>query len=396
MILAKLRGAPLRALKRMNSQVRLLFLAYSECRAMKSDLSNKSRFLREGRWRVGTRYAYHSSSGTDKLVVLFESISPPGKMKGSGLLRTLNRISGNSLLVVRDPSEGTDASVVYRSRTGTLKFFNPETGYVHSAASREDWVKKTSVLECRIFRHFHHPEARWENLSGQDFIVEKLIAAKDLTVRNPVEKHDVFEQLIASYSDYVIQDSLDRSRLPDPLPVFDEISLRLPETERKRFKPRRSEFSDLISRSRFVESHLDFNVANILYDGSFFLLDNDDAGMPLPAFYDVVNVAFNQINYWGDFEWFEILMSPEIQPGFLRFLNVCVDDFKSSDLPLVFLAYFVFLNSSATAERLQLGIKDTKQLGEAFSSFEQLMTGYGLAPDEAARGIRTGAVKQTS
>ena len=305
---------------------------------------------------------------------LFYDIVTPGCYKDSTVFRFRSHLNSDSRARIPNGEKEISATILYQSRAGKLKFFDLEKSLVFSEASQEEWVTRSGILQLPLFDYFEPPQSRFLRLGGQEFIAEGLLSASDLKSLPSEERGRVLEKLNEQYERYVLNEAARPKSHEFLLEAFDEVFAKLPPAGQLELESYRDSYFSLIQRTKCVETHLDFNIANLLFDGSFFILDNDDAGFVLPAFYDVVNIACNQIWYWKDTDWFELLLSNEVSPSFISLCESCVDGFHKREVALVFLVHFCLLNSGPVRKKLGLPSRTSQQVSADFQQLRQLVS----------------------
>ena len=367
----------IRSMQKLKSYLKRELDLGALCRSLKAVMEVESRLLKAGHWKINPRFAYHVEAGAHELTSLFRVIAAPDVRKKPAMNPVHELLSPHCRGRVLGGIKDAQVTLLYRSRNGDLKFFELETGRVLTPATRDAWEEEQRLREKPLFRFFMPPAVEFATLDGRGFLAEELLQAKSLQGVDPEQRSGLLVELINRYGEYVEVAGIDaeQARAGDMAVTDLPAGIGLDEATE-------SSLREFLARVCWVVAHLDFNIANILHDGTFRILDNGDTGLLLPAFYDVVNVAFNQVNYWDDTEWLDLLLGEDVRPAFLRFCGAYVRNFHEEELVMVFLACFAMLHSERVRDRLHLPRESPPLVAEAFRQFVTLLDRRGIRPGD--------------
>jgi thiamine kinase-like enzyme len=180
---------------------------------------------------------------------------------------------------------------------------------------------------------------------------ENLLSAPPVGSLSHDDQIVAFKAIWTTYSTYVTN----HKKPPRPnviMSSYQEILNLLPEKSRKVLGSHHDQISDLAQRYCLVEAHLDFNIANVLVDDDLWLIDLEDAGLQLPALYDVINFAFNEVYELRDAWMINLMLSPDFQAQRHDMMSVAVIDGRVSDFETALLINFVLRESSLVSSLL--------------------------------------------
>ena len=326
-----------------------------------------SQFLSSGRWIMESRFAYNENAKKNFFVKLFYHIV---YKKPSYLSKLIFLFTGYKTLKIKNYNH-INASIFYLTREGGFKLFDFEKNKIYTEI---DIQKSKLVLNSQISpisSYFEIPKQKIDYINNEQFLIEELIYADNLFKIDDDKKPFVYSELINLYSKYIVECG-EYGDLEIATSVFNEVSNKMLSLGNYDVEKKRNDYINFIKKVKFVEAHLDFNIANVLYDGGFYILDNNALGVKMPGFYDVINIAFNEINYRNEYEWLSILTSRAVMPIFVKMMKKCNKDFQNEDFEMVLFTYSVFQNSTLVTNALGQEEKKPKQLVNVFKKLGKL------------------------
>lgn len=340
-------------LRRVRSAIKSKRTLRCNIALLREDIS----LLQDGIWYCHARYCFHESDLRCALIETFKRIVP-GKCLGRILLR---KSGGDSnILSAGVRSQCFCASTVYIARDQRIKYFDRRGSVVWTRISEAEWERKKQMLSVPLFRYFSPPASRFIDNESGSFEEQELILSPHLAIRSFEEKKNDYVRILETYREYVVDQDDILGDTQIAVLEFDRFFEGSAMRDLIDINTLRKYYLDLIARTKVVPAHGDFNIANVLISNGIYLIDNDDAGMKLPAFYDVVNLAYNEVNYWKDTSWVDVLFSKSVFKKFNLFLSSCITNFSPKDIAIVFVCYLVSLHSLAVRKNLKLRIIQDK------------------------------------
>ncbi|RKF12372.1 hypothetical protein D6850_18025 [Roseovarius spongiae] len=275
------------------------------------------RFLmKNGIWKVNERFVVLVNSKNDHVDSFAEVYLQKSASISKGIKRIvksiIKNVSGAQYMYVSGGKKMSQASALYISRTGHIKFFDIENSKVLTTTTRKEWDSHNSQMNIALYRYFEKPEARLIETPAGLFRQESFVTAPPLGLLPKDRKMQALHKICRAYTRYIKE----HKEPPQPeliMRCYDEVKNHLTPDIQKKYASYHDCVRDVSERYHFIKSHMDFNVANLLFDEKVWLVDLDDAGLSLPCLYDLNNLALNEI-----FERRDLLILDEFYSGDLR------------------------------------------------------------------------------
>lgn len=262
----------------------------------------------KGLWRGDGRLHGRSASDMKRARQLFYAIYTAPAAEGAERSWWRRRLAGANDLVLDMSSRrwlgcsDQGPTAVFVSRDGALKYFDFDARAVLTLMSADALERMTCARACPIFGHFDTPSHEIHETSDVAhpcpaslcIIRQRMLTGPCLGMLVPNAQIDAVRSICETYSRYVKAES----GPPNAELVarcLGEVADCLEPSQRARLLSHGPALMDFAGSARTVQSHLDFNVANFMADsGRWWVLDIADAGLRLPATYDVNNILLNE------------------------------------------------------------------------------------------------------
>lgn len=284
------------------------------------------------------------------------------------------------------------STVVWFARDGAPKAFDFARGTISSVVSADSARRFRQARELDLFAYFTTPSFTLEDDAAGGFVKrEPLLEVPCVGLRSRPEQLATLRTIARTSTRYALATAHD----PDParfLRCFDEVAGCLDGPERARLEFARPAFTAFVRAARTVVSHLDFNVANFIGGGDrpLVLVDIADAGLLLPATYDLNNLLLNEVYQSRSTHLLRSALADPLGTGCDELLRATLTPPSGTrsdarDLERSLLVNFVLRESRLVALRLR-GTWSAQQVRASWQLFSTRVDGWPLA-----LGVRPGA-----
>ena len=148
----------------------------------------------------------------------------------------------------------------------------------------------------------------------------------------------------------------------------DEVAHCLLPNDRANCLAMKNAYMDFVAVARTVPAHLDFNVGNFLTGDDPMLLDIEDAGLWLPASYDMNNLLLNEVYLGRETHLLQAVLRDPFATGYDKLLQVTTGQNAITNIRLSLFANFILRESRYVSSEL-LQTWDEQQVQRSWDKF---------------------------
>lgn len=330
--------------------------------------------LKNGKWRITERYSTLQEANNGRTMEVFKKYLPQDIQQESRIISLvkamLNLMFRLTVLEVTGLNKTAHATVAYITREQEFKLFSEEEGRVFTSTTLSKWKSLESKTQSKIFQHFKTPVKKLIKTNSHYFIDEQLSSAPAIGLLDFSQQKKAMDKMFVNYYEYIVADS----KLPKPeiiLDAYNEVKEYLPLSIQSHYTSYASAVEDFASRCFFIDAHLDFNVANILFDGEITLLDIADSGLCVPCLFDVNNLALNELYENRDTHLLKYLLQAGTQPSYQALMSAALLHPKDTDQRISLFVNFVMRESSYVSMRLIGSGPNTNRIERHWKRFRE-------------------------
>ena len=308
--------------------------------------------MRNGEWHLQDRQFVLMGDGPTHFKSAADTYISNVTAGRASLKAAFKDIIINALKLNKVKIDGQDktfnASYFYFSRAGDFKLFDSVENAVLTTTDQERWSKYQQIEQLDIFKYFRKPDTSLVKDHTGLMRHETLLSAPAIGSMPKQDQISAFTKVCTTYSEYVV----DHRSPPRPdviMSSYREVLDLLPDEQKEALANHHDRISELAQRYYFVQAHLDFNLVNILVDEYVWLIDLEDAGLRLPAMYDVLNFVLNEVYERRSLWMLEFMRAPDFRECLENTLSASVIDGRPEDFETAILINFVLRESSTVS-----------------------------------------------
>jgi len=347
--------------------------------------------VRRGLWRGDERLHGRSNRDVQLARQLFYAIYTVPASEGgepSWWRRRLAAVTGFTLdLSSRCWIGGADRgpTAVFVSRDDSLKYFDFDARTVLMLVGADTLDRMTRARSCPLFGHFDTPAQEVQATSGAAHpcpasprvIRQRMLSGPCLGMLAPAAQMQAVRSICETYSRYVkAQSGPPAAELAAC--CLAEVAGCLEPAQRARLISQESALMEFAQSARTVQSHLDFNVANFMWDsGRLWIVDIADAGPRLPATYDVNNILLNEVYRGRATHLLDAALDSPVETGHHDVLEATIGRATMRDFRVSLLLNVVLGESRHVASALRVAY-DPSQVPCRWRMLERSIAGWPL------------------
>lgn len=323
--------------------------------------------VRRGLWRGDGQLLGRSNRDVQRARQLFYAVYTASSREGDGLSWGRRRLA-RAVDVMIDVSSrrwigGADRgpSVVFVSRGGSLKYFDFGAHQVMTLMGADALDRMMRARACPLFGFFDTPVQEVEAVSeaghasspSHCITRQRLLAGPCLGMMAPDAQMQAVRSICETYCRYV--------KAWSGPPAAELVARCLAEVadclepgQRAQLLSQKPALMEFAQSACTVQSHLDFNVANFVADsGRWWILDIADAGLRLPATYDVNNILLNEAYQGRSTHLLDAALSSPVGTGHHDVLRATIGRATARDFRVSLLLNAVLRESRHVASALR-------------------------------------------